>query len=69
MINVQTKQVLMFVLQEDVNYLESDMSQALIGLKANLLNQTLEQLYQGGTGQANHWFQQQIQKNKSEEIS
>ncbi len=68
-INVETKQVLMFILQEDNNYLESNRSQALIGLEANLLNQTLEQLYQGGTGQTTRWFYQQIQKNKSEEIS
>ncbi|NJL90797.1 MAG: Uma2 family endonuclease [Coleofasciculaceae cyanobacterium SM2_1_6] len=72
-INVQTKQVLMFILHEDGNYLESDISQALIGLQADLLNQTLEQLSQRGTGQASRWFYQQIQKNipqnTSEEIS
>ncbi len=68
-ISIRAKQVLMFILQENGKYLESDSSQALTGLKVELLNQTLDQLDQGETGQATRWFYQQIQKNTSEEIS
>ncbi len=71
-ISVRAKQVLMFILQENGRYLESDISQALTGLKVELLNQTLDQLDQGETGQATRWFNQQIQnipQNTSEEIS
>jgi Uma2 family endonuclease len=68
-ISVRAKQVLMFILQENGKYLESNESQALFGLRVELLNQTLEQLDQGETGQATRWFYQQIQKNTSQEIS
>jgi len=61
-ISVRAKQLLIFVLQENGKYLEAQASPALTGLNAGLINQTLEQLDQGGTGQATQWFYQQIQK-------
>ncbi len=64
-ISVRAKQVLMFILQENGKYAESDESQALVGLRVELLNQTLEQLDQGETGQATRWFYQQIQQQIS----
>lgn len=72
-ISVRARQVLMFILQDNGKYLESSQSKVLDGLGTDLLNQTLEQLEQGDTGQAVLLFQQQIQKNipqnTSEEIS
>lgn len=68
-ISVRAKQMLIFVLQENGKYLEAQTSSVLVGLTTELINQTLEQLDQGGTGQATRWFYQQIQKNTSQEIS
>jgi hypothetical protein len=61
-IGVRIKQVLIFILQENGKYLESDTSQLLIGLKVELLNQTLAQLEQRGTKQATRWFYHQIMR-------
>lgn len=68
-ISVRAKQMLIFVLQENGKYLEVQTSSVLVGLTAELINQTLQQLDQGGTGQATRWFYQQIQKTTSQEIS
>jgi Uma2 family endonuclease len=69
-VSVRGKQVLVFFLQEDGKYQESAQSQVFTGLEMNLLDQALVQMDQGQTTtQVARWFQQQIQKNTSEEIS
>jgi Uma2 family endonuclease len=61
-INVRGKQAIFFELQEDGTYQESPASQALQGLSAELLEQTLERLEAEPNTAAALWLSQQLQK-------
>lgn len=60
LVNINTKKVRAFRLQEDKTYQEINISVALAGLPIELLDQTLSRINQGKTGSAATWFSQEI---------
>jgi Uma2 family endonuclease len=61
-IDVQGKQILAFILQDNGTYKETDTSLALAGLSISLIDQTLKLLDQETNGRAALWFAQQIKQ-------
>lgn len=67
---VRSRQILIFLLQDNGKYKESLQSPTFTGLDINLLNQALDQINQGQPStRVAGWVIEQIQKNTSQEIS